>query len=400
MAFASIDVSQAPVRIVAAAEPAAVGEAVAVTAGAGGLAGLEAQWREVSAQSRDAAAFLGFGYALAAARYHEARGEGVVTAVAEWAGRPAAIVSVALLRRAGVTTAVALGDPVTQYSDALLAAEAPPRIVAAALRAIARAGRVDLFEFRRVRADSPLGVALAGFATSETAESEAPFADLTAAPDVPALLLAVAGAKHRRERARSRRRLAERGALRFEIFRGEAALGPLAEAFQVKAERLASVGLFSRVIGDPGALALFSAAARDRQDGGSVVVARLSVDGAPAAYEVGLVRGKRFHAYLGAVVEAFAGASPGKVVMEDALGWARAEGLETYDLLGPADRYKREWSTGAVAVRDMVATMTLKGRLYAGPWAKLRPLLRGALHRLPGPARRMVMRAAASVGAR
>lgn len=400
MAFASIDVSEAPVRLRAGAEPALADEHVAVALGADGVAGLEAQWREVSAQSRDAAAFLGFGYALAASRYHEARGEEVVTAVAQWAGRPAAIVSVALSRRAGVTTAVALGDPVTQYSDALLAADAPQRLVGAALRAIVRAARVDLFEFRRVRADSPLALALGALGSIEAARSEAPFADLTAASDVPTLLLAVAGAKHKRERARSRRRLAERGALSFEVFRGEAALAPLSEAFRVKAERLSAAGLFSRVIGDPAALALFAAAARDRQDGASVVVARFSVGGAPAAYEVGLVRGGRFHAYLGAVIEEFAGASPGKVVMEETLGWAKAEGLEVYDLLAPADRYKREWSTGAVAVNDVVAPTTLKGRLYAGPWSKLRPLLRDALGRLPGPLRRAAMRAAAAAGAR
>ncbi|MFC3693059.1 GNAT family N-acetyltransferase [Chenggangzhangella methanolivorans] len=401
MAFASIDLPEPRIGTRVHAAEQGDSDGVAIARGAAGLGGLEADWREISGRAGDTAAFLGFGYALAAARFHEARGEKVVVAVAHWLGRPAAAVAVVLLRRAGVTIGTALGDPVTQYSDALLAADAPRRLVGLALRAIAEAEGVHLFDFRRVRAESPLTPALAAMTRADAVRAEAPYADLTRAADVSTLLLEVAGAKHRRERARSRRRLAERGDLAFEVFRGEAAVGPLAEAFRVKGDWLARNGHFSRVIEDPAALALLQEAGRDPVEGASLVVARLSVGGAPAAYEVGLVRGRRFHAYLGAVVHDFAGASPGKVVMEDALGWAKAEGLETYDLLAPADRYKREWSTGAVAVRDFVAPMSWKGRLYAGPWhGTLRPALRRSLDGLPPVVRRVAARAAAALGIR
>ena len=401
MAFASIDLSRAPVAMPAPAVTTSAGEAVAITTGASGLAGLEAEWREVAGQSSDAAVFLGFGFALAAARYHEAKGEEVVTAVVRWAGRPAAILSVALLRRAGVTVAVALGDPVSQYSDVLLAARAPQRLVGVALQAIAEAGSIDLFEFRQVRGDSALTPAITARSFGTAVTLEAPFADLTSAADVSELLLAVAGAKQKRERARSRRRLAERGELTFEVFRGEAAVAPLAEAFSLKSDRLARAGHFSRVVDDPAAVKLLCDFARNPVDGGSVVAARLSVGGAPAAYEVGLVRGGRFHAYLGVVAEEFAGHSPGKVAMEEALAWAKAEGLGVYDLLAPADRYKSEWSTGSTVVRSFVAPMTFRGRLYAGPWLRtIRPALRGALGRMPPSARRVAGRAAAAVGLR
>lgn len=406
MAFVSLDLSRVPVAAPAVAAKAkgadAVGgEAVAVTIGASGLGGLEAEWREVSAQSPDAAVFLGFGFALAAARYHEAKGEKVATAVVRWSGRPAAILSVALLRRAGVTVAVALGDPVSQYSDVLLAAQAPQRLVGVALQAIAEAGAVDLFEFRHVRGDSPLTAAITARSIGTAVALDAPFADLTAAGDVPELLLAIAGAKQRRERARSRRRLAERGEVRFDAFRGEAAITPLREAFSLKSDRLARAGHFSRVVDDPTAVKLLCDLARNPIDGYSVVVARLSVGEAPAAYEVGLVRGGRFHAYLGVVAEEFAGHSPGKVAMEETLAWAKAEGLAIYDLLPPADRYKSEWSNGSTVVRSFVAPMTFRGRLYAGPWLRtVRPALRGALDRMPPSARRAAGRAAAAVGLR
>ncbi|PZQ17958.1 MAG: hypothetical protein DI565_04350 [Ancylobacter novellus] len=399
MAFVSYDTVHARPAD-ARGEPGAAGD-VSVVEGSAGIAALEPAWREIAAAARDEAVFLSFGYALAAARYHEARGERVAAALVEWAGRPACLLAVAVVRRTGARIAVALGDPVTQYSDVLIARTAPTRLADVALRAIATRGAIDLFEFRRTRGDSALTPALVRLSASSVETREAPFADLTAEDDAQSLLLRIAGAKHKRERARSRRRLGERGALAFEVFRGAAAVDPLAEAFRTKAARLARSGLFSPVIDDPNALALLQAAARDPEDGAAVVVARLTVGGAAAAYEVGLVRGGRFHAYLGAVDDAFAGASPGKVVMEETFCWAKARGLGVYDLLPPGDRYKREWSTGAVTTRDFLAPATLRGRLYAGPWLKrVRPALRDALRRMPPPLRRLATRAAVAAGIR
>jgi CelD/BcsL family acetyltransferase involved in cellulose biosynthesis len=81
--------------------------------------------------------------------------------------------------------------------------------------------------------------------------------------------------------------------------------------------------------------------------------------------------------------------------MELALEWCRANGIDIYDLLAPSDEYKRQWSTGAMQVRDYVAPVTAVGRLYADLWLeRLRPRLQTLVLSAPAPLRRAAMRAA------
>ena len=376
------------------------GRMTRIVEGADGVAGIESVWRQVASAARDQSVFSGFGFALSAARYHEQRGEKVITAIAEWNGRPACILPIAVRSRGGVAVAVALGDPVSQYSDALMVAGAPDRLMELALRGLVARVPLDVFEFRRVREDSALAPALASFARQIGAATEAPYADLAFETGAEPFLLKVAGHKQKRERARSRRRLAERGEVAFEALRGPAAIACLRHAFEMKRIRLARQGDASPVIDDPRALAVLERFAADPHDGEGLVVGRLTVAGVPAAYEVGLVRGRRFHAYLGAVADSFAGSSPGKVAMEEMLGWCLRQGLDFYDLLAPADDYKRRWSNGATVVRSYVAPMTLAGRLYGDLWlSEVRPRLRSTLDAMPAGLRRRIGAAALRAGA-
>lgn len=400
MAFVSLDLFETETVARSTYAVPRVAQLAGVESGVEGLRRLEGLWRKLEGASGGGQAFLTYGFALAAARYHEARGERVLFSVADWNDRPACILPVAVTRRSGVSVGVFLGDPIVQYGDALTVAAAPARTAELALRSLMARAPVDVFEFRRVRSDAAILPALARLAKPAGPAVEAPWSDLTRAPSVDALLLDIGGAKQRRERQRSRRRLAERGELRFEALRGAAAIGSLREAFRLKREWLARNGEVSPVIEDDKALRAFEQLARDPGDGASLVVCRLSVGGVAAAYEVGLIRGRRFHAYLGAVAEAFAGASPGKVVMEDAFNWCRDNGVEAYDLLPPGDPYKARWATGSVEVRNFVAPRTLLGRAYAGPWlTEVRPRLRAALDGLPTSLRRRVGRVALQAGA-
>jgi CelD/BcsL family acetyltransferase involved in cellulose biosynthesis len=372
-----------------------------VVEGSSGLSGLEDDWRALAAAAQGGAPFLSFAFAVAAAHYHEARGERVLAATIAQSGRLVCALPVAVFRRSGVRVAALLGDPFAQYGDVLLAREAAPRLCELALRELARAVDVDVFEFRRVRDDSALATALRRFARPAGAVLEAPFLDLGEGLSVDELLLAIGGAKQRRERARSRRRLAEGGAVGFEVRRGAEALEWLREAVEMKRGWLAAAGHASPVIDDPEFAIAFARAAEDPSDGAAVAATRLDVAGRPAAYEIGLVHGRRYHAFLGVVAGDFAAASPGKILMEETFRWCEAEGLQAIDLLPPADHYKRLWSNGTVPVRDYVRSASLAGSLYAGLWLEtLRPRLRAALGRLPGPVRRQVAAAELRAGAR
>ncbi|WP_020177937.1 GNAT family N-acetyltransferase [Methylopila sp. M107] len=370
-----------------------------VAEGADEIAALEPIWRELAGAARDHNVFQGFGFALAAARYHEERGERVLAVVADWDEKPACILPVAVRRRGGVSVGVFLGDPILQYGDALLLDGAPARSAELALKRLARDGGIDIFEFRRVREDAAIGPALRRLARQSGPAVEAPHADLTREANVDSFLLRAGGSKHKRERSRSRRRLEERGEISFEALRGAAAIEPLRHAFALKRDWLARQGDASPVIGDPRALAMLERLARDGGDGEGLVVGRLSVGGAAAAYEVGLVRGRRFHAFLGAVAEDFASASPGKVAMEQTLAWCRNSGVDVYDMLPPGDAYKRRWSNGSVPVRNFVAPVSYAGRLYCGVWLdEIRPRLRATLEVMPAALRRRLGGAALKIG--
>lgn len=400
MAFVSFDLFDAEAARPPESAAARLDRLSSVEEGVAGIERLEPLWRKLEQSGQGAQAFLTYGFAHAAARYHEARGERVLVAVADWGDRPACILPIAVARRSGVNVGVFLGDPIAQYGDALMAPAAPSRTAELALRQLAAKSGADVLEFRRVRADAAILPALTRLARPSGPAVAAPWADLSTAPSVDDLLLRIGGAKQRRERQRSRRRLAERGELRFEALRGGAAIEAMREAFRLKRDWLQRHGEVSQVVEDPAALRAFEALARDRQAGSSLVVGRLSVGGVAAAYEVGLVHGGRFHAYLGAVAESFASASPGKVAMEETFSWALANGVGAYDLLPPADAYKAHWATGQVEVRSFALPRTLLGRLYAGPWlTEVRPRLRAALDGLPVALRRRVGRAALQAGA-
>jgi CelD/BcsL family acetyltransferase involved in cellulose biosynthesis len=402
LAFASAELSLLGVRQRGRSATSARAETpVEVRRGADAIADLETAWREIARSARGVSAFQSYGFARAAAAYHEARGEEVAVAVVERGGRAECILPVAIARRGGLRVASFLGDPLAQYGDALLAREASPRAAWLALEGLFAHGGIDALQLRRVRADAAILPALSSLAKLVGRSLEAPYADLTAAASVEALLFEIGGAKQRRERARSRRRLAEKGTLVFDALRGPEAIGLVREAFAAKSEWLARRGFASAVIDDPKAVDAFARLAAEGDDGRSVVALRLTVGGEPAAYEVGLVHGGAYHAYLGVVTEPLEAFSPGKTLMEETLAWCRANGVDTYDLLSPADAYKRQWSNGTVPVHDFAAPVTLAGRLYVEAWlTRLRPKLRETLDGMPPALRHRLGQIALRAGAR
>lgn len=369
--------------------------------GAAALDALEADWRALADAAPDRSVFLAYGFARPLADYHERRGERVLVARVDLGGSVACLLPVAIAKRSGLRVAAFLGDPISQYGDALLAAGAPRDLPEIALQALIESGEADVFALRRVRADAAIRGALARFARPIGSPTPSRFADMSGGIDADELMLALGGAKQRRERQRSRRRLSEYGDVVVEIRTGEDACAWIGEAIELKRLRLAQAGVASPVIDDPETAAVFRQAARDAGEGRAVVVSRLTIGGTPAAYELGLVRGRRYHAYLGVTVEGYPNASPGKIVMEETFRWCAREGIETFDLLPSDDGYKRHWSNGAVEVRDFIAATSLAGSLYADAWlGVVRPRLRAGLDLLPATLRRRVGAAAMRAGVR
>jgi CelD/BcsL family acetyltransferase involved in cellulose biosynthesis len=161
-------------------------------------------------------------------------------------------------------------------------------------------------------------------------------------------------------------------------------------ALELKRGWLAAKGYTSSVIGDSHWEAVLTSLVADHAN--LLACARLEVGGKLAAIEIAITQGKRWHAFLGAINPEFAKSGPGQVQMADTIAYAREQGFSAYDLLAPADPFKRVIATGAVAVCDYALPLSLQGQVAARALrfapqaktllAKLPALLRAAAQNL------------------
>lgn len=271
-----------------------------------------------------------------------------------------------------------LGGPWTQYGDALVA-DGPRRIehLAAAWREIASWRDVDLIMLGRVRADAAL-TALPGLQGRTVVHREwAPLVDVTQTPAKP----------DKRLRAR-RRKLAEAGQVTFERVRDSAErVACVREALACKRAWLQSRGLPSSGLFHPNANRFLDALA----DSGELVVGRLTVGSETAAVELGLETGRTYRSLLGAHTPRYAQGSPGHILIGEMIAWAHREGLGEYDLMVPADPYKRRWSTAEIEVCDHLMAQRLRGQA-AALWYRSRPLAKAVYARAPDRLKQLLAR--------
>ena len=236
----------------------------------------------------------------------------------------------------------------------------------------------DAALLRKVRDDARIAPVLAT-AGQALAGDAAPFVDLREEK--------AASGRDRRELRRLGRRLAEQGEVRLVETEGAAVRASVAQALDWKRQWLAAKGLSSLVIGE----AAWERALLGLADRGDLLAAvELRVGDQVAAIEVALRRPPHWHAFAGAINPAFARFGPGHVQMAATQDHARAHGYATYDLLGPADPFKRALASGEVAIRDYILPLSLKGRLAAGALRHV-PQMRAAAARLPAALRRRVL---------
>jgi CelD/BcsL family acetyltransferase involved in cellulose biosynthesis len=273
-----------------------------------------------------------------------------------------------------------LGDPLIQYGDAVAAPDATHQHFAAAFDAVAAGA--DLALLRKVRADARARAFLDRRAHA-IAEEESPYVDLRAERSVHSR-------KCRRLR-RLRRRLEEHGPLSLEITRGGAARAPLVEAIALKRAWLAERGLDSAVIGTRDWENTLLQLADESADT-PLAVARLIAGGEVAAAEIALAHDGRWHAFLGAIAPRLARSGPGRLQIELTIERCRDDGFAIYDLLPPAESYKRAITNGAVAVRDYaIGYGALGGLALLAARAAWR--IKPQLARLPAPLRRAALSA-------
>lgn len=360
-----------------------------------GFDALEPAWNALFAGAgRDTHLFQTFNWLWHWANHflpaHGQAGPKLAIVTAEAAGRLVLVLPLVVERTGPLTVLGWMGDPVSQYGDALM--EDRPD-AAALLRAafdlvISRTG-ADVVSLRRVRADAVVAPFLADIGAVVTGTQQAPFLDLASAVSFADYETRYSGGA-RRNRKRQRRRLAERGPLALVWHtHGAEAEALAAETFRLKRLWMQSRGLVSPTLADARTARFFADATRAETHPAGCHVVALSCAGKPAALEIGVRCKGRSAIHVITYDLAFEKTAAGALLMEDSIRRAADDGLAVFDLLAPGDSYKLEWADDAVAVHDWAMARSWAGRLYVDLYLKrMRPALKRGVEALPIGVRR------------
>jgi CelD/BcsL family acetyltransferase involved in cellulose biosynthesis len=149
-----------------------------------GFEALEAEWNALHSETGACShAFQGFNWCWHWCRHYlgeAGTGPSLAIVAGRRSGRLVLVMPLVTQRTAGLVELTWLGQPVSQYGDALAAPEAAdvPSLEAAWRFAVARTG-ADVANLRRVRADSVMASLLAHLRARITATEEAPFLNVS-----------------------------------------------------------------------------------------------------------------------------------------------------------------------------------------------------------------------------
>jgi CelD/BcsL family acetyltransferase involved in cellulose biosynthesis len=332
-----------------------------------GVDALAAEWAELEAATPEATGFQSFDWCRTwlAVAGEEARPR--ILCVRE-DGRLVMLLPLQIEKRLGVSIARWLGEPMTQYGDALARAE-PGRALWRQLaeEELARWRDVDLFALTRLRA----GCVMADGTTAGESFS-APYVDLRTST-----------ARRHKSVERRIKRLEANGPLSLVEAQTPAKRESLARyGLGLKRAWLGARGAYSAGLSNRMAEEFITTLARD----GFLRVNVLYVGGEVGAMDFGFVGGGAYRSFLGCYENRFAEGSPGQALTSRLLARCAEDGLGSYDMLLPADAYKLNWATGETKIEARFLAQNAKGRLAAFVLTRLRPLAK-RVTRAVGPLR-------------
>lgn len=338
--------------------------AIAVATNSCEIAALAEEWDALEAATPEATGFQSYAWCRSwiAARNSPPGVFRIVTL--RDAGRLAMLWPLQLDRQFGARVLRWLGEPMTQYGDALALASAARPAWRAAIEAEIHSWRdVDLVALTRLRADG----ALCGAGLQPTAQGEAlaaPFADL-AAPK--------ASRRRNKSAERRERRLAAIGGVELEgAASPERRLDFVGRALAwkrlwLKSRFYPSAGLSSQAT----PVFLERLALNDALD-----VHALRVGSRIVAIEIGLLSGGAYRALIAGYDPHYAAGAPGHALTRRLIAHYAARGLATYDFLAPDDPYKRAYASGATPLVAHFSPRTRLGCAVGFALARLRPAVK------------------------
>jgi CelD/BcsL family acetyltransferase involved in cellulose biosynthesis len=344
----------------------------------GSLEALGEEWRALFVvHGRPHQVFQTFDWLVTWARIYAARQRTLTVVTGRLDGKLVLVWPLVVERRFGLRIATWMGDPLSQYGDALMVDDLDPASAEAVFEYII-ALPVDVLALRRVRDDAAIAPLLRRRLGPPVNVQASPFVDLSDRADADAFDMRFAG-KLRSSRRRRRRRLEERGPVAF-IHHGPSAeaAGLVASALAYKREWARQAGILAPALLDPRFERFFVAACEAVPE---LRVSALRCGEETLGVEISVACKGLLFGHVLAPRPGFGAWGLGGILAEQIIHNAIREGYDGVDLLAPADDYKLEWTAVSVGVGDFCLPLSLRGSLYMWLWlrfgrAALKKLLR------------------------
>lgn len=269
-----------------------------------------------------------------------------------------------------------LGEPATQYGDALVEpGDERARWLDLAWTRLRAVPGIDAIVLKGVRDDAAIAPLVASRAARfVTRRTTAPYCDFR--PESRDGPVPRRSGRSLNALRRHQRNLGAHGAVTFTAVADAAArVAAIRDALWLKQAWLSRTRQVSAGYRHPAnARFLEGLAARD-----DFLVLRLDVGGEIAAVEAGLKREGRYYSMVQSYAADHAQHGPGRLLFHHMIENAARLGIDVLDFLAPACRHKSEWANGAMPVQDYVIPTLPGGWLILAYVRHLRPRLKAGL---------------------
>lgn len=300
------------------------------------------------------------------------------------AGRLVMVWPLQMSRRLGVKLVTFMGAPVAQFYDLLaMHCAERPALIESGWKAVRDLG-ADLFVANNVRADALLRSCMTTEALELPGRTSAPFARLASrvTQGVPGCAYS---ARDRSNYRRRLRRAAEQGPIEFRTSRpGPDAVHLAQKAVDFKLRTLLEKSVWSPAVSNPRFRKFFASTAGDEDSALriSTIVCKGREIGIDLSFDC---KGHTFGHVLASDPD-----SPidgiGSVLVHRAFISAANRGMQTFELMAPADAYKLQHADGEVDVSHFAVCFTAKGRVYRELYLRAAfPLLKRAAQKFVAP---------------
>jgi len=257
-----------------------------------------------------------------------------------------------------------LGTGTGQYGD-LVIEEGLDRTswLEAAWRAVKTGCNIDVLHLEGIREDAVVRRFLIGKQGRIQRATAAPCVDICGCRDWEAFHTGFKRA-FRRNLSRTRRRLNEKGQLTHRVIEDPSEIEPLVrKTIELKLNWLRKRNTYGRLLEKPEAERWLIHAALAAQGHSALKLTALSLDDTIIATQIGFLYRRHYYCYLASFDTRYGAFQPGKLETTDTLKWAFENGVETFDLMPPADDYKLYWARHEANIETFVGYPTVWGRI-------------------------------------